>query len=914
MRQNINLLAFNRGLVSNLGMARADIKRMAMSAAIMTNWICRVLGSMMLRPGTGYIGQPLAAAAARYLPFIFSSSDKALIEMTAANMRAWITDVVLTRAAVTAAVVGGTFPSAASLAANWTDADEAGATSAWLAAGAVTFVGTGTNAAIRRQTVAVVQQGTEHALRVVVTNGPITIRVGTAAGLDDYITETALGTGTHSLAFTPTTANFYIEFNSRLQRTITLAQCDVEAAGAVTLPTPYAVGDLGYLRFDQSGDIVYLACRGYQQRKIERRGTGRSFSVVLYQPTDGPFRTANVSVLTLTPSVLTGNGTLTASLPFFRTTHAGALFAVTSTGQVVTKNIGALNDATASIRVTGVTPDRAITIVISALTATGDTVILERSFDDVNWVAVPTYTWTVDVTDAYADGLDNQIVYYRLRCSVYAGGAPVATLNIATGSVRGVCRLTTYSSATVFNMEVLTAFGGTAATDDWEEGLWSPYRGWPSAVRFFGGRIFWAGKDKVVGSISDGYESFDPTIEGDAGVINRNIGSGPVDSINFMIALQRLILGGQGAEYSCRSSALDEPLTPTNFNIKKPSRQGSSSVCDGIEIDNRGIYVQRGGIRVFELSFGSAQDPYTYDYSSTQLSQLIPTIGHPGIVRLAAQRQPDTRIHFVRSDGTVAILVIDSTENVACWQNFTAGGEGFVEDAVVLPGDEGEQEDHVYYVVKRTINGAVVRYLERWATEAQAKGDQQLCMLADAYITYTGAPATVIAGLGTLEGKNVAVWADGTDVGSVDHADGTITYTYTVAGGQIVLAAAASNVVVGLPYIAPWKSAKLVQIQSAIGSALDDMQAGYALGVILADTHTKGLRFGPDLDSMANMDNMPSIEDGAPVNPDWVFADYDGDPFPFPGKWSNDSRLCLQAQSPRPVTMLAAIFDVKSND
>ena len=135
-----------------------------------------------------------------------------------------------------------------------------------------------------------------------------------------------------------------------------------------------------------------------------------------------------------------------------------------------------------------------------------------------------------------------------------------------------------------------------------------------------------------------------------------------------------------------------------------------------------------------------------------------------------------------------------------------------------------------------------------------------------------------------------------------------------MAGGQIVLAAPATNVVVGLPYIAPWKSAKLVQIQSAIGSALDDMQAGYALGVILADTHTKGLRFGPDLDSMANMDNMPSIEDGAPVNPDWVFADYDGDPFPFPGKWSNDSRLCLQAQSPRPVTMLAAIFDVKSND
>lgn len=912
MRQNINLLAFNRGLVSNLGMARADIKRMAMSAAVMTNWICRVLGSMMLRPGTGYIGQPLGAAAARFLPFIFSSSDKALIEMTAGIMRVWIADVLLTRPAVTAAVVGGTFPSAADLAANWTNADEAGATSAWLAAGAVTFTGTGTNAAKRTQTVAVPQPGVEHALHIVVANGPVTIRVGSAAGLDDYITEAALGTGTHSLAFTPTTANFYIEFSNRLPRLTTLSQCIVEGATAVTLPTPYAVADFGNLRFDQSGDIVYIACRGYQQRKIERRGTGRSYSFVLYQPNDGPFRTANVGVTTLTPSALTGNGTLTASAPFFKPGHLGALFAVTSSGQQTTKNMGALNDATPSIRVTDVLTSRAFTIVLTGLTATGNTVVLERSFDDATWIAVPTYTWVADVTTSYTDGLDNQIVYYRLRCSVYAGGLTVATLSYPIGSVRGVARITTVTTNVLANIEILTAFGGTAATNNWEEGLWSSYRGWPTAARFYEGRLYWGGKDKIVGSISDGYESFDPAVTGDSGVINRAIGSGPVDTINFIIALQRLILGGQGAEHSCRSTAFDEPLTPTNFNIKKASRQGSSAMCDAVEIDNKGIYVQRGGIRVFELGF--SQEPYSTDYSSTQLSQLIPTIGYPGIVRIAAQRQPDTRVHFVRSDGTVAILVFDATENVICWQNFTSGGDGFVEDAVVLPSSEGEQEDHVYYVVKRTINGAVVRYLERWATEAQAKGDQPLCMLADAYITYTGAPTPTIGGLAALEGQTVAVWADGKDVGTVDNADGTLTYTYTVAGGAITLPQAANNVVVGIPYVAQWMSSKLVQIQSQIGSSMDDMQAIFEMGVILANSHSRGLRFGSDFDDKSHLDSMPSIEDGAPVPPDWVFPDYDGDPFPFPGKWSNDSRLCLQAQSPRPVTMLAAILDVKSND
>lgn len=912
MRQNINLLSFNRGLVSNLGMARADIKRMAMSSAIMTNWICRVLGSMMLRPGTGYIGQPLAASAARFLPFIFSASDKALLEMTAGNMRVWIADVVLTRPAVTAVVAGGTFPSAADLAANWTDADEAGSTSAWLAAGAVNFTGTGTNAAKRRQTVAVLQNGIEHALNIIVTTGPVTIRVGTAVGLDDYISETDLGTGSHSLAFTPNTANFYIEFSNRLSRITTLAQCLIEGATAVTLPTPYTAADFGNMRLDQSGDIVYVACNGYQQRKIERRGTGRSFSVVLYEPNDGPFRTANVGVVTLTPSVLTGNGNLTASIPFFRSGHLGALFAVTSVGQQTTKNMAALNDATPSIRVTNVLTSRAFTVILTGLSGTGNTVILERSFDNAAWAAVPTYSWVADATTSYTDGLDNQIVYYRLRCSVYAAGVTAATLSYPIGSVRGICRIKSITSNVLAGMEVLAPFGGITASDDWEEGLWSTYRGWPTAVRLYEGRLYWGGKDKIVGSISDGYESFDLMVTGESGVINRSIGSGPVDSINFIVALQRLILGGQGAEHSCRSTAFDEPLTPTNFNIKKASRQGSSAMCDAVEIDNKGVYVQRGGIRVFELAF--SQEPYSYDYGSTQLSQLIPTIGYPGFIRITVQRQPDTRVHFVRSDGTVAILVFDTTENVICWQNFTSGGGGFVEDAVVLPSDEGEQEDHVYYVVKRTINGAVVRYLERWATEAQAKGDQQLCMLADAYITYTGAPATVIGGLGALEGKSVAVWADGKDVGTIDNANGTLTYTYTVAGGQIVLAAQASNVVVGLPYIAPWMSAKLVQIQSGLGSALDDMQVVNAIGVILANTHAHGLRFGPDFDSMSHLDSMPSIENGATVDPDWVFPDYDGDPFAFPGKWSNDSRLCLQAQSPRPVTMLAAILDLKNND
>ena len=49
------LLAFNRGVISSRGLARVDLDRMAMSAEIQSNFIPRVLGSMMLRQGMEYI-------------------------------------------------------------------------------------------------------------------------------------------------------------------------------------------------------------------------------------------------------------------------------------------------------------------------------------------------------------------------------------------------------------------------------------------------------------------------------------------------------------------------------------------------------------------------------------------------------------------------------------------------------------------------------------------------------------------------------------------------------------------------------------------------------------------------------------------------------------------------------------------
>ncbi|HEX6992382.1 MAG TPA: hypothetical protein VF151_10870 [Gemmatimonadales bacterium] len=903
-RADAALVAFNRGIIDRLGLARIDIKRVTMAAQIQKNYIPRVLGSMMLRPGNQLLGSPLNNHQAKYMDFVFASDDKALVEQTAANMRVWINDAVVQRTAVSSAIANGGFDTDLS---GWTDADEAGAASTWATGGYMQLVGTGTNAAVRYQqvTVAAADQGVEHGLHVVIERGPVTMRVGSTVHGQEYLSDTEMNTGDHSFALTPT-GNFYIEFRSTLERLTLVDDVYIEAAGDMLVATPWAATDLSRLRWAQSGDILYTACKGFQQRQIERHAT-RSWSAVLYQPADGPFRTRNLGPITITPSVLSGNGTLTASSDLFKSTHVGALFAVTSSGQNVTKTIGALDDATNAIQVTGVGTDRAFTIILSGLTATGDTVILERSLDaGVTWVAVSGKSWTADTTESYNDALDNETVKYRLRCSVYAAGTPIAELQISTGTVRGVCRITGFTSATSVTMEVLTAFGDTVATDNWEESEWSDYRGWPTAVAFYEGRLCWAGKDSVDLSESDGFVNFDPSTTGDSASISRSIGSGPVDTINWILPLQRLLLGGQANEFSCRSTSLDEPLTPTNFNIKKCSGQGSANVR-AIEIDSHGIFAQRSGLRIYQLSMGG--DIYSYDYSATDLSALVPRIGYPGIIHMASQRQPDTRIHCLRSDGSVALLIFDQVENVTCWIEVDSpAAGGVIEDIVVLPGDEGGEEDQVYYLIQRTINGAVVRHFVRWALESQCWGDQTLCRLADSFKTGTNSPASAtISGLNDYIGEQVVCWFDGKC--EDDGTDAHDPKLYTVnAAGEITLGATCVNWLVGLPYTAQFQSAKVADVQAQMAIVLESHKAIRGLKFMLANTHRYGIKLGPDF---TNMDNLPSMEEGDPVSNDAIYTDYDVEPQVFPGTFDVDTRVCFQSKAPRPCTVVGAAPEIE---
>ena len=357
-----------------------------------------------------------------------------------------------------------------------------------------------------------------------------------------------------------------------------------------------------------------------------------------------------------------------------------------------------------------------------------------------------------------------------------------------------------------------------------------------------------------------------------------------------------MILMAQGAEYSVKSSAFDTPLTPTDFTIKAASTQGSNAV-DTVRFDQRAAFVDRSGVKVFEIVF----DLQTYEYSSNDMTSVVPELGMPGIVRIAIQRKPDTRIHFVRSDGTVMMSVLDKVEDVLAWIDVNKNGTGEVVDVMTLPGAVGSTEDQVYYAVRRTVNGASVCYWEKWAHETECRGGT-LNKQAESFIVFTNSPASVtVGGLTHLIGEDVIVWQDGV---CPEDADGH-PQTYTVsASGTITLDTAATTGIVGLPYGSQWTSSKLGLQQSLAESMLNQQKKLNHLGVVGAWLHPKGIRFGPDYD---HLDDMPAVERGAIINQNTVREQYDEQVIPFPGIWDTDARICIQGQAPRPATLLALI-------
>lgn len=807
MKANAPLYSLNAGEISKIALARVDISKMRMAAEVQLNWSPYVVGPMTLRAGLLMVGETLSDQPTKMIDFVYAKDDTSLIELTPGEMRIWINEVLLTRPQVATQIRDPYFTNTGINAGVWDTTNTTAGATVVVAKdsgddfGSATFTCTPVGGLTQVQqtvTVAPADQGVEHGIRVVVTNGPVTFRAGSSAGLFDVVSQKVLDTGTYSLSCFPT-GNFVIQIESIDAWNKIVTQCSIEAPGPVIIPTTWAESDLGKVRWVQSLDEVFIACAGQQQRVIQRSGTrpaARGWAVVLFKSNDGPFNSLpTISGATLTPSVYYGNGTLTSSLPLFQKGHVGGLFRMFCSGQLNNCLLGGQGAFSDPLRVSGNSKNDRLVLGTVSGTWSG-TLTVQRSFVGPNesfttntsngGTALITSNGDISYDDS-AGGTTTQFfgttVWIRIGfagAGDYGSGAANITFGnyLYTGAVTGqggqyaVVRVTGYTSPTQVDIEAITspeslALGmvtpipSISGATNWAESQWSDVAGWPTSVCIHEGRLCWFGGAQAWLSASDNYDNFadinfNGTSTGDGGAIIETLGSGPGDNIPWGMSLSRLLIGREQSIMSARSSNFDQPLTPSAIVIRDCSDQGAERL-PAIKVGKRGIFVQQSGFRVYELSFASQEQ----DYDDKDLTRLNQDIGSKGFVAIHHSTQPEKTVWLPRGDGQCAALLYDVKDEVETWWRIQT--LGLIEDVVVLPQDGFE--DLVYFVINRTIDGQTKRFIEKIALRANCVGgsiNQQL----DCASTFQLALGTASVNVPQLPNTLVNVWADGVDLGT----------------------------------------------------------------------------------------------------------------------------------------------------
>lgn len=886
---NAPVYSLNGGEVGEEALARLDLERLQFAGSLYKNMLPRVVGAMTFRPGLEHVAD-INLGNVMLLEYSYSGGASLVPILSSGALRVVKDGNFVSRVAVSTAITNAEFDSFS----GWTDAST-GDAEADVSGGNLRLIGTTQNRASATQTISVISadRNKEHGLRIGVVRGPVTVRLGSTSGDDNLISESVLDDGIHSIAFTPTTANIYLELFTDNARQALVTYCTIDEPGDMVIATPWTGSDLSsnIIRFKQNKDVLYIASGVYQQRMIQRRGD-TSWGIQRYKVDDGPFVSSD-GLTSLDPTVFTGNGTLVANRNYFDPAMIGRLFRLFQSGQTVDENFTSAPAEGASIRVSGVDAARRFTWTISG-TWSG-TVKLQVATDDGSgnpgaWTDV--FSRVNNGTSTYTDSDDNVVKFFRfvVASGQLSSGTIETRLAYAGGSQSGVVRMVDYISPTSAAIEVIQRLYSGRATFEWDYSTWSDYDGWPAAVEAFGGRLFWGQDDVIHGSVPDAYKSFDDTIEGDSAPIARSIGASTDRGILWLLGLQRLLAGTDSAEVSVKSSSFDEPLTASSWFPIESSTRGGYNIRS-VKCDKDGVFVQSSGTGIFALSTVQG----TLDYGSIDLTAMHEEIcdGSP-VVDLAVQRRPDTVVWFVLANGEARALTYEPAEKVIAWSRVVTSG-----NFKRVAASRGSGQDNIYFAVMR--NGT--QRLERLADFKDCLGGTVNC-LADGFTRFTVSSPTSTFSVPHLNGLEVIVWVNGAAVHDQDNL-------YTVSGNQVVLSSpvASGSVVIGLPYDGDFLSTKLAYGAQG-GTALFQHKKISQLGMYLLNTSVDKIRVGKDFDSLRQMTESYK---GKPLTAGQVLASYDADLLPVSSDWDTDSRIAIRARAPYPFTAATLVMDVKTN-
>lgn len=147
------------------------------------------------------------------------------------------------------------------------------------------------------------------------------------------------------------------------------------------------------------------------------------------------------------------------------------------------------------------------------------------------------------------------------------------------------------------------------------------------------------------------------------------------------------------------------PITATNLSVKANSYNGCSNVTP-IIINESCLYIQARGNVVRDLTFDFNIDGFSGNEISIFAEHLF--AGYQ-ITDWCFQQYPNSNVWAVRDDGKLLCLTYLKEQMILAWSQHELDGGKVLSVCAIPDGDE----DSVYAVVERTVNGSVVKYVER---------------------------------------------------------------------------------------------------------------------------------------------------------------------------------------------------------
>lgn len=582
----------------------------------------------------------------------------------------------------------------------------------------------------------------------------------------------------------------------------------------------------------------------------------------------------------LTPSGTQGDITLTSNKNIFASSKPGAYIKLKQ--EIASKTVSASNGTTERVRVGENWK------VISHGTWEGSFTI-EKSDDGESWKEYRKYTSKSDYNPSES-GSVTEPVFLRAVCTITSGTCTV-DLTAMAYNAEGVVKLTEITSDSTAKAHVEKELGSTDMTTNFLWGAWSEEFGYPQTLCFFQDRLCFGGTKKqpymVWMSRTGDYGNFSVekasgTVTDDSAVALAFV-SRKQFKILHLIASTDLIVLTAGNEWTVSGS---DTVTPSKAVPKMQTTRGCSTV-EPLMIGGRIVFVQGRGSTVRDMAYSYETDSYGGNDLTLLAKHIIENVQ---IVDSAYKQEPDSTIYFVRSDGTMACLSYIMEQKVYAWS--TIETQGKIEAvAAVQEGDE----DIIYLVVKREINGVTVRNIEYLAKNpAKSNNPDDYIMLDNAieYSTAEKSSGETEIDAAELTGEKVTVIGDGRMYsGLTVSQDGTVT-----------LPAAVQHAFIGLPYRS---IVELPNVEIRTGDGTMQGRKKQISNCILRLSNSLGGMVGPDINTMdlMNFDEQNAVSDIKLFTGDKHMT------LPI-GGFNNEGRVIIVTDEPYPFNLLAVVREV----